>query len=67
MTLEEGVKEEKISPKDIQKYLNNIDLKSFWRKVEEAMAPDIEAYKKARAESYARAGNHVVLSNCLAQ
>jgi len=50
---------EKITSKDIQVMLENMDWEAHWRRVEEAIAPQIEAYRIARAKSYAQAKYHV--------
>jgi len=55
-----NVKDDRIlTPADLQRALDKFDWEAHCRKVEEAIAPVIEAYRIARAKSYAQAKYHV--------
>lgn len=45
--------------KALQDALNKVDWNEFWAKVEEKVAPQIEAYRRARIRSYANAHKYV--------
>ena len=47
--------ERKISPADLEKMWKAFDWEAHCRRVDEAIAPQIEAYRIARAQSYAQA------------
>ena len=49
------------TPQDLQKALDNFDWEAHCRRVDEAIAPVIEAYRQARAKSYVSARNHVYI------
>lgn len=46
---------QRITAEDLQKMLENFDFEAHWRRVDEAIAPQIEAYRVARLKSYAQA------------
>ncbi|MDO8579498.1 MAG: hypothetical protein Q7R72_01340 [bacterium] len=47
--------------KEIERQLNAIDWKKFWAEVDAKVAPQIEAYRLARARSYARSRDRVIM------
>ena len=49
----------RIASKDLAKMLKKFDWESHCRRVDEAIAPQIEAYRIARLRSYAQAKYHV--------
>ncbi len=49
----------KISFEDLEKMLKAFDWEVHCRRVDEAIVPQIEAYRIARAKSYAQARYHV--------
>ena len=53
------VSSEKISFEYLEKMLKNFDWEAHCRRVDEAIAPQIEAYRIARIKSYASARDHV--------
>ena len=42
----------------VEAALKMIDWNAFWAKVDVAVEPQIEAYRRARARSYVNAANH---------
>ena len=49
----------KITPEYLQKMLDNFDWQAHFRRVDEAIAPQIEALRIARLRSYAQGRYHV--------
>jgi hypothetical protein len=42
----------------IQSFIDKTDWEAFWQRVDERVAPEIEAYRQARVRSRARAAEH---------
>lgn len=55
----ENISVRKVTHKDLQKMLEQFDWEAHWRRVEEAIAPQIEAYRRASAQSKAQAKYHI--------
>lgn len=49
----------KITFEDLERMMKNYDWEAHWRRVEEAVAPQVEAYRIARLRSYAQGKYHV--------
>ncbi len=47
--------------KEVEKILRNTNWDEYWRRGDEAIAKEIDAYARARAKSLEKSGNRIIL------
>ena len=51
----------RVSSKELDRMWKKVDMSRFWQEVVQAAAPEIEAYRIARAKSKEGAAHHVLI------